>query len=184
MSAGAMRTMVLARFVLRRLGVPGCTGSALLLLCAIALGVVLPAAREDESRTGARLAALRSAAAGHSARQGGSPLESLSRLLQSLPPQERSSAFVSELESGARRHGVQFDRIEYHVQDTLGHEAQRFQVSLPARGDYPALRAWLEDLLHGNPSLSLDELGLRRLADGGEELEARVNLSLFLKAAR
>jgi len=58
----------------------------------------------------------------------------------------------------------------------------RTQVSFPARSDYPRLRDWLERLLRENPGLVLEDLALRRIADGGEELEVRITLGLLLAA--
>jgi hypothetical protein len=184
MKIDAGRALQLSRFAFWRLAAPAWVGIALLLGSLIAILVVLPAARDEESGARARIAELSGIAAREAiAREAAASRDSPAGLLQSLPAPGRASSFVADLEAGARHHGVQIDRSEYHVHPVLARDAQRYQVSFPARADYPTFRAWIEELLRDNPSLALDDLGLRRLADGGEELEARVSLSLYLKSA-
>ena len=100
-------------------------------------------------------------------------------IVAQLPPPEQVPRFVREVQEEASRRGLQIDRTEYRVQKSLGARALRYQLTMPAHGSYPQLRAWLEALLHDYPSAALDELSLRREADGAGRLEAHVTLSLY-----
>lgn len=101
-----------------------------------------------------------------------------------LPAPEQMPAFIHEVQERAAHEGVQIDRAEYRVQSALGKRALRMQLVMPAHGTYPQVRTWLQALLHEYPSAVLDELGIRRHADGVAELEAHVALSLYCQAIR
>jgi hypothetical protein len=102
-------------------------------------------------------------------------------MLAGLPGADTLPAFIETMQDEAVRRGLQIDRAEYRQSGTA---ALRVQVLLPVRGEYPALRRWLETLLYRHPSLALDELGLRRVADGGSTVEARVSLSFYARSMR
>jgi len=120
-------------------------------------------------------------------RQGSDPVrvaaarDPVEALLLFLPPAGAAPDFIRDLERRAARSGVRIDRTEYRVHSILGNNAQRYQVSFPAHAAYPQVRTLLEGLLHDYPSLALDEISFRREAEGGEQLEARVSLSLYLR---
>ena len=101
-----------------------------------------------------------------------------------LPAAGQMPAFIHDVQDLASHNSVQIDRTEYRVQSALGKRAQRLQLVMPAHGTYPQLRTWLEALLHDYPSAVLDELSLRRQADGATQLEARVVFSFYSQPVR
>ena len=106
-----------------------------------------------------------------------------SAVLDQLPAADRFAPFVDALQAEAARRGVAIDRTEYRIQPVLGGRALRTQLILPARGDYPRIRGWLEGVLHDHPSASLQELALRRANDGAAMLEARVVIAFYTRSA-
>jgi hypothetical protein len=171
-----------AHFLARSLGPVGWTGIAALLLAAVGAGIVRPALERSNDAQAQQIAALqqqwmrlRDPKAAQAQR------DPVGTLVASLPPVSSVPDFVAAIQRRADQDAVQIDRTEYRVQVVLGRSAQRYRLSFPAHVDYPHLRTWLEALLHDYPSLTLDEISLRREVDGGEELEAHVGLSFLAR---
>jgi len=114
----------------------------------------------------------------------GNPTDPTGAVADQLPAAERMPAFIQDVQDRAQRGGVRIDRTEYRVQSALGKRALRLQLVLPAHGTYPQLRGWLESLLHEHPSAALDELTLRREAEGAIQLESHVVFSYYCQAVR
>jgi hypothetical protein len=173
------------RFVAVRLGWPGWAGIAALLAGLAGVLVVAPQIRNANVESAAaienlqhRIAHLQDPKAAQAAR------DPVGALVSRLPPSSAVSEFVAAIQRRAEEGAVQIDRTEYRVQPILGQAAQRYRLSFPANSDYPHLRAWLESLLHDYPNLTLDELSVRRAVDGGEELEAHVSVSFFVRDSK
>jgi len=112
------------------------------------------------------------------------PADAAAAVAGQLPAAEGMPAFIEDVQGRASGAGVQIDRTEYRVQSALGNRALRLQLVMPAHGTYPQLRRWLESLLHEHPSAALEELSLRRQAEGAAQLEAHVVLSFYSQAVR
>jgi len=172
-----------AAFVASRLGWAGWAGIGALLIGLIALLVGTPLLERAAARDAAQLAELRALLAlqadPKAAQRARDPLAAL---VDTLPSSAQVPDFVAALQRRADKSAVQIDRTEYRVQAVLGKAAQRYRLRFPAHADYPHLRIWLEGLLHDYPSLVLDDISLRRAADGGEELEASIGLSFLARA--
>ena len=157
------------------------------LLAALALTIVSrlqaePANRAAlEERSSLELRLARASAPGAMRRDAADPVGAIAG---QLPGAERMPAFIHDVQDRAVHEGIQIDRAEYRVQSALGKRALRMQLVMPAHGTYPQLRTWLQALLHEYPSAVLDELGMRRHADGAAELEAHVTLSLYCQPVR
>jgi hypothetical protein len=172
-------------FFLRALGWVGWLGLALTALGLAAMFVAQPQLQEDNAQSDAQIAAmtqrLRLLQDPHTAIAVRDPVAAL---IGALPPASAIPDFVAAIQRRADEAAVQIDRTEYRVQSVLGHGAQRYRLSFPAHTDYPHLRTWLEALLHDYPSLTVDELTLRREVDGGEELEAHIGVSFLARTIR
>lgn len=77
--------------------------------------------------------------------------------------------------------GVRVERTEYRSAVEAGLPLERVSLDLPASGAYPALRAWMGDLLAETPGLALESVALKRADMGGETLEAQLRVSLWLR---
>jgi hypothetical protein len=82
----------------------------------------------------------------------------------------------------AQKHGVATESGEYR-QSREG-SLLRCRLVLPVRASYPQLRAWLAETLNTHATASLDEVSLHRLSAADGMLEGRVQLSLYLEAAK
>jgi hypothetical protein len=112
------------------------------------------------------------------------PLDAIGAVADQLPAAERMPAFIQDVQDRAQHGGVRIDRTEYRVQSALGKRALRLQLVMPAHGTYPQLRRWIESLLHEHPSAALDEVTLRREAEGAVQLESHVVFSYYCQAVR
>lgn len=171
-----------AAFVVQRLGWPGWLGLAALvagvLACLLGPRWLDGQRREDEAQRAAIEARLALLANPQLARRATDPLAAF---VASLPPDAVMSRLVTDLQKRAEQSAVEIERTEYRMQPVVGQKVLRYRLRFPAHADYPHLRRWLEGLLHDYPSLILDELSLRRAADGGEELEVNVGLSFLAR---
>ncbi|MDM7948588.1 GspMb/PilO family protein [Hydrogenophaga sp.] len=103
----------------------------------------------------------------------------LAEFQRALPGTDATVQVVDLLHSSAARHGVTLASGEYRLLSDGQQGLRRYQITLPAAGNYPALRAWLADALNAQPALALDELTLAREAAESPLVEARVRWSLY-----
>jgi hypothetical protein len=165
---------------LQRLGAAGVV--ALGLLCfdaALFFSGVLPArerALAAESRlreSAARLPAARTAAARD-------PLE---RLLSVFPAPAGIPDELERLFRIAAEQQLQLLQGDYRL-EKQSELLQVYRVSLPLRGSYAQVRAFVAAALNAMPYLSLDSIRFERRSVGDASVETRVKFSLFLSAPK
>lgn len=107
----------------------------------------------------------------------------LAELQRDLPDAAAALQALPLIHRAAQAHGVVLASGEYRLlpEGKAGNLA-RYQITLPASGSYPALRAWTAEVLNAQPSLAMEELSLSRPTPGETTLQARVRWSLYLKA--
>ncbi len=103
-------------------------------------------------------------------------------LLARLESPDRLDALIKFVHERASADAILIDRAEYRAQSDLRSRAVRFEILLPARGEYPKLRHWIESVLQAYPMTALEELSMRRSAEGSAVLEARVRLSCWVRS--
>ena len=81
----------------------------------------------------------------------------------------------------ARQSGLDLAQVEYRWQVDEAAIAERLVLQMPVKGNYQALRAFLEQVLAQIPFASLDDFGARREAISDGELSANLRISLHLK---
>lgn len=119
------------------------------------------------------------------ARQPDPKADQVSRLAAfeaGLPQAEGALQAVRHMHRSAAEHDVVLSTGEYRLVSEPGGRLQRYQITLPADGTYPDLRAWMADVLNELPTMALDELSLKRNAVGESQVQARVRWSFYLKA--
>lgn len=167
-------------FVLHRHGWP-----ALLGLLLIALTWPLAHFGADGTRAQAR--ALQQAQAAQRERQARQPdpaADQATRLAEfeaRLPQAPAALQAVRHMHRSAAEHGVVLASGEYRLVPEPGGRLQRYQITLPAEGSYPDLRAWMADVLNELPSMALDDISLKRNAVGETQVQARVRWSFYLR---
>lgn len=168
-------------FLLHRHGWPAAIG--LLLMAA-----VWPLAHFGADSARIETAALQQAQAAERERKTRQPdpkADQLTRLAEfeaGLPLAEGALQAVRHIHRSAAEHEVELSTGEYRLVSEPGGRLQRYQITLPAGGTYPDLRAWMADVLNELPTMALDELSLKRNEVGESQVQARVRWSFYLKA--
>lgn len=174
-------TFAWLRFLLARHGWPAAAGLAFIVGAALLQLAATQELRAQELASRDAQAALRQRlAARPPAAQDDA--QRLAAFGAALPDAAGTAVAVEAIHLAARAHGVSLAQGEYRLAREAGAPLARYQITLPARASYPALRAWLADTLNGVPAAALDEIALRREDAGNANVEARVRLTLFLRA--
>jgi hypothetical protein len=99
-----------------------------------------------------------------------------------LPDGSDARDAVALIHRSAAEHGVKLATGEYRLVREGSARALRYQITLPARASYVQIRAWHADMMNALPALALDEISFRRDDTGIATVEARLRLSLFMRA--
>lgn len=127
----------------------------------------------------ARRAAGQSAESQASAKIG-QAADTVAKLSAVLVPANEASRQVRHIYELAAKQQVTIAQADFSVDaDRVG--AERLQMSIPTKAGYPQLRKFLELCLRELPNASLDKLSFKRPQVGEAQVEARVQLSLWLK---
>ena len=164
--------------LLARLGLPGVLGIGVLLACAgFYYSAVVPAERELGAQ---RLAAerLRSRTPYQPVAAGGRE-EELQRFYALFPPIERLSAELEELYGLARASKLELAQGEYRLDKGVG--LWSYRVTLPVRGSYAQIRAFVGAVLREKPIASLDALRFERKKAGEPMLDAQLRLTVHFR---
>lgn len=164
--------------LLARLGLPGVLGIGVLLACAgFYFSAVVPVERE--------LAAQRLAAERLRARTPFQPVtaggreEELQRFYALFPPIERLSAELEDLYSLARASKLELAQGEYRLEKGVG--LWSYRVTLPVRGSYSQIRAFVGAVLRDKPIASLDAMRFERKKAGEPMLDAQLRLTVHFQ---
>ncbi|HEX6735811.1 MAG TPA: GspMb/PilO family protein [Azonexus sp.] len=153
---------------LDRLGRPGIVGIGLLLFCASYYSGNLAPGQEELARLENQAQQLAA-----TARPGTAPPPAG----RTLPAFGEATAALKALAAVAQQHGLAVDQASYRVSDKDG--LRRLEVGLPVKAAYPALRAYLRDVLALPAAPVLDELSLQRVPSGEAQVEASLRLSFY-----
>jgi hypothetical protein len=97
-----------------------------------------------------------------------------------FPALDTLPAQVERLHRIARSTGLQLQRGDYRLEvPPAGLVAYR--VSLPARGEYRALRTFIGAVLKEMPVAAVERLRFERKKPGDAQLEAQIQLTLFFR---
>ena len=122
---------------------------------------------------------------GHGARlaaestRNGAPEAKLAAFYAFFERQEGQVDWLAKLYGAARAAGLELRSAEYRLVETSGRIA-RYEATLPLKGGYAQLRAFIESALEENPVLSLDQLTLRRKRVNEQTLEAEAVMTIHL----
>jgi len=169
--------LIRLRYIARRAGWPALAGLALLGAAAAMEFGPLPAAQE---KLGALRASIAKARTQRNAPERGTA--DAASLLAALPGRDALESSIAAIHQAAAAQGLVTTGAEYRSRKETGGEMLRYEISLPLRGGYAALRAWLAELRNQQPALAIDELSLHRTTAEAAQLEGRLRLALFLRA--
>jgi Tfp pilus assembly protein PilO len=117
-------------------------------------------------------------------KSGLSPQEILTQFLQRFPSTEALPDILIQLDAKAHKHGLIAPRADYGESSTpqkTTNPIQKIRISMPIKGDYVAIRAWLSDVLTSTPTLDLESLELQRQKLTETELSGQVRLIVYLR---
>jgi Tfp pilus assembly protein PilO len=104
----------------------------------------------------------------------------LSNFYAFFPLMENVPELLARINRSAKEHQLVLEKGEYKLARETDFRLARYQVTLPIRGDYGALRNFANDVLEAVPSAALEELTLKRENTELPELEGRIRFVLFL----
>jgi hypothetical protein len=175
--------LAIAEFLLA-LGRPGAFGGLLLLaVAAYALGMLLPGQRsvdaleERAARAERRAGAAPAAPAPVAGLPAASPAQAFYAGLPATPDLEQQ---VARIYAAAAAEQLALLQGEYARSEIAGTQLVRYRITLPMRGSYAQVRRFIAAAGTAVPGLVLDDLDLQRRTVGDSQVEARVQLSLFL----
>lgn len=177
-----LNRLVLAE-ALRALGVPGVAGIALAVL-ALALGAsaLLPA-RAQLERGQQDLVNLQEQqkriAAGLEKREQ-TPREQLDAFYALFPQQTKAAESLEKIYAAAESKGVTLPRGEYALTVEPKTNLAQYRIVLPVVGSYEQVRGFIAQALQAVPTLALDDVEFQREKIGDTQLEAKINMTLYL----
>ncbi|MBN3753566.1 hypothetical protein G3N95_11500 [Paraburkholderia sp. Tr-20389] len=187
MNADALRDRLLTlRFELaRRFGVAGLAG--LLVLCAAVVAMNAAMRMHADTLSLASDARPKAAAKKPQAEaeaRADADAATLASLPDLFPPFARSADDIAAILAHASENSLTVGSAEYLVVAESGGRYVRYQMLLPVKDQYGAIRRFLASVLNGLPNAALREIHVERPAVDGSVLDARVRFELVYGTAR
>ncbi|WP_431819973.1 hypothetical protein [Burkholderia sp. F1] len=186
MNAARLRDSLLTlRYELQRaFGLPGLVGVLMLGAAAILYaGISNVQADTRAMRDPAGLArAARSHPAGE--RHAAAEAIALDALPDLFPRFSQSADDIAAIFAQARDSHLTLGAAEYQVTTDSGAHFARYQVLLPVKDQYGAIRQFLARVLNNVPNAALQEIHVERPAVNGNVLDARVRFELIYRSAQ
>lgn len=174
-----------ARLMLRRLGWFNCIAAALLLAALCALVFAIPWLK---AQTDAPLRSLENAnrqlQAPDSESSRSQTEQRLAAFYDLLGDSRYAEQQVKTLFAAAAKTGLSLTQGEYKSGYDRNGRLYTYQVILPVKGSYAAIRKFCEEALLAIPFASLDEISFKRDAINTTTLEARLRITLYLAEPR
>ncbi|AFQ48708.1 hypothetical protein [Burkholderia cepacia] len=174
------------RFEWRRaFGLPGLAG--MLMLGAAAITYAAIASVESDTRAMQAPAGVVRAARSHrpadtpGAAADATTLDTLPGL---FPRFSQSADDIASIFEQARDSHLTLGSAEYQVTTEPGARFARYQVLLPVKDEYGAIRHFLASVLNNVPNAALQEIHVERPAVGSSMLDARVRFELVYRSAQ
>jgi hypothetical protein len=163
------------------LGLPGFAGLALLVLGIVILLSAVQPGQRDIASLKAELAGLRSHP--QLTRQY-APAEELALFFDFFPARDQLSRQLRMVHQQAADAGLSIERVDYKLSRVAGTPLWRYQITFPLLTDYATLRHYLADVLKALPNASLENIELTRPEAKAEELDVKINLTLYFREAK
>lgn len=162
---------------------PGLVGALLVAgAAAYGAGVLLPA-RDQLAANETRVArAERKAAAVRSGTESAplSPRQRSERFYAMLPATTEVTQYVERIYAAAEAEKLSLMHGEYTGAELPTANLVRYKITLPLKGSYGQIRRFIAEATKTVPGLALDDVALQRPSIGDAQVEARVQMSLFM----
>ena len=181
----ALRGLIRLQIALARLGAMRSICTLLVLASLAAWGLWLPALQRREASDQRALVLLRQRLAIAPLIPAVAPLaqDRVADFYDALGERRHAEQQLKTIFALAQKYGVAIAAAEYKTSfDKVSH-LHSWQIALPVRGSYAALRQFSEQVLLAIPFAALDELRIKREAIGSPQLDARLRFTLYLTDA-
>lgn len=101
-----------------------------------------------------------------------------------LASQDATPTQLREIHQKAIGAGLSVAQLDVRRQQDSASGVSQLQVSLPLKGTYPALKQFCTELLAQMPSVSIDQLIIKREQVNSNVVEAQLTLSIWQQAPR
>lgn len=101
---------------------------------------------------------------------------------RNFPPRQNALDLLQKVYAAAANHGIQLSQGEYRMSPDKTGRLVGYQINLPVKGKYAQLRKFAVQMLNDVPVASLDELTLRRDTVASADVDARIRLTIYLRA--
>ncbi|MBI3230489.1 MAG: hypothetical protein HYZ45_10015, partial [Burkholderiales bacterium] len=108
----------------------------------------------------------------------------LTQFYASLPSHDALPDQIKRLLASADKNGLQLSQADYKALPQANTAMLRYQIVLPVKAEYPKILSFLQSTMQEMPSLALESMQLKRAAIDSSEVEARLQLVLFVQAKR
>ncbi len=109
------------------------------------------------------------------------PVESaLASFYKLLPPEQSAPRLLDKIYTSATKESLRLTQGEYKFTREKAGRLGNYQITLPVKGSYVQVRKFIAKVLNGVPTASLDGVSFRRETIGGNDLEARIQFTIFL----
>jgi hypothetical protein len=109
-----------------------------------------------------------------------SPAQRSERFYGGLPATTEVTQYVDRIYAAAAAEKLSLMHGEYTGADLPTAGLVRYKITLPLKGSYGQVRRFIAESLKTVPGLALDDVTLQRPNIGDAQVEARVQLSLFM----
>jgi hypothetical protein len=147
-------------------------------------GVTVPGAEALRARQEAHRAAQLHAAQSHQKLAGDGQVKAqLAGLLARFPlaHNDALAAAAVLVQAGAHERQLALDKASYQLGVAAGGAIVRYDISVPVRGSYPSLRAFLAQVRRELPHIALDSVSIGRPAKAGGVVEAQLRFSAYFR---
>ncbi len=175
--------MKAAARLVERCGAAGLAGLLALAVAALVLLAFGGPLVQERTQLQQRLQRLSGSPSAAAPRHDESAAAQLARFHAAFPPAGSTAESLGRVQAAARRAGIVLHTGEYRLEQRPGERLQRYAAVLPVRGSYAQIRAFVDGLLVDLPHAAVDDIELRREETASAELEARLRVTLYLRAA-
>ncbi len=170
-----------------RLGLFGLVAAALVVLALTELAsVTLPAGNDAKDLAEQVRRQRESPRSGREIKRNeeNNPTVQIAAFERFFPAATQINVVLRDIHSAAERETLVLERGEYRLVEEAGLDLLRYQITLPVKGSYSSITAFVRRLLRDIPSLALDGITLQRQNAGEASVEAQIRVSIFYQGAR
>jgi Tfp pilus assembly protein PilO len=170
---------VVAAGYTQRLGRTGVVGLAALVFAVVFFAfTLLPL----QARVGHLREALQSAASNAQRPNAVPREEQAANFIARLPTRNNLPAVLGAIVQQAEKAGLSLDRGAYQWSVGKSGSIARYQLTLPVRGSYPAIRKFVDATLVEVPAAALAGISLERSNVGDAQVTANLRFEIFLRS--